>query len=585
MLPFATNKMTCLVSTVCLLAAVQLTYAASCPEPSSVDVVDVGSDFVTFRWNATEHLPSPLHCACGFPGVYANVCSADANSSDCSEGVTGLTTTQLNLRPGYTHTVCVQTQCSPANFSSPVCRTVRTLASEPAKKVPHLEVSSGGTKKLEAFWTNIHDAGDSDDGVVKHYEVSWWKRGPRQDSAPAEGKTTALTNGSSITVDQLKPHTTYAVQVVAVWQSGNTTVRRPSKIATTTTYPEGLVRVSDVTLSTTNRKPSLCDVSAKWTVTAPDPEAVEHHKYRVTLCVGSQALADEGCLNTTVQGGRTRVTFPGVRNFATLFASVRPVFKIPGNEFEGEASVTLGTSWTPELPRVEDLVVSEVTGKSAHVSWSKLAELDGVAGAHYRVRLSANENQRPAEDAGTNVVEEQLLDAGEGVLEQYVVREVPASNGGLDLVDLKPWTNYAVTVTPGVTAIGVAAVGESANTAFETPAEPPSKPRSVSVVEREGARYLTWLPPESWNGPRTGYEVSVACVEDNVRTSRPSVVLSPEATELVAPSVSPTKSCTLGVRAFNVYRGESLDGDVVWVRLTPTRSEDVAVAQLYSNEA
>ncbi|KAL3197885.1 hypothetical protein MRX96_044651 [Rhipicephalus microplus] len=552
--------MTCLISTVCLLAAVQLTYAASCPEPSSVDVVDVGRDFVTFGWNATEHLPSPLHCACGFPGVYANVCSADANSSDCSEGVTGLTTTQLNLRPGYTHTVCVQTQCSPANFSSPVCRTVRTLASEPAKKVPHLEVSAGGSKKLEAFWTNIRDAGDSDDDVVKHYEVSWWKRGPRQDSAPAEGKSTALTNR-------------------ILYNSG------PAEAPHHLRRPEGLVRVSDVTLSTTNRKPSLSDVSVKWTVTAPDPEAVEHHEYRVTLCVGSQALADEGCLNTTVQGGRTRVTFPGVRNFATLFASVRPVFKIPGNAFEGEASVTLGTSWTPELPTVEDLVISEVTGKSARVSWSKLAELDGVAGAHYRVGLSANENRRPAEDAGTHVVKEQLLDAGEGVLEQYVVREVPASNGGLDLVDLKPWTNYAVTVTPGVTAIGVAAVGESANTAFETPAEPPSKPRNVSVVEREGARYLTWLPPESWNGPRTGYEVSVACVENNVRTSRPSVVLSPESTEFGAPSVSPTKSCTLGVHAFNVHRGESLDGDVVWVRLTPTRSEDVAVTLLSSNEA
>lgn len=583
MLSFEAIKMTGVIATACLVAAVQLTHAASCPEPSAIDVIDVGRDYVTFGWNATQQLPSPLHCACGFPGVYANVCSADANSSDCSASVTGFTTTQLNLRPGYTHTVCVQTQCSTTNFSSPVCRMVHTLASEPSESFIKLAVSVVSPTKLQVFWNAIHEPDDGD--VVKHYEVSWWKRGPRQASAPATGKSTTLTNETSITVDKLEPHATYAVQVVAVCQNGNVTTRRPSKIATTTTYPEGLVRVSDVNLSTTNRRPSLCDVSVRWTATAPDPEALEQHEYRVTLCVGSQDVASENCRNMTVQGGRTRVTFPGVQNFAALSATVRPVFKIPDNVFEGEASVALGTSWTPEIPRVEDLVVRDVTGKSARVSWSKLAQLDGVVGAYYRVAVSAKKSRKPAEDSGRNAEEEQELDAGEGVLEQDVVREVPASEDGLDLVDLKPWTTYAITVTPEVTATGVAVVGESANEAFETPAEPPSKPQSVSVVEREGNRYLTWLPPESWNGPRAGYEVSVACVQDNVRTSASSMVLSPETTEFVAPSLSPTKSCTLGVHAFNIFRGESLDGDVVRVRLTLPRSEDAAVAEPSSNEA
>lgn len=77
----------------------------------------------------------------------------------------------------------------------------------------------------------------------------------------------------------------------------------------------------------------------------------------------------------------------------------------------------------------------------------------------------------------------------------------------------------------------------------------------------------------------------VACVQDNVRTNGPSVVLSPDTTTFKAPSLSPTKPCTLGIRAFNVYRGESLDGDVVWVRLTLPRSEEAVMAEPSSHEA
>lgn len=576
---FETRRMICLITTVCLVAAVQLTHAASCPKPSAVEIIDIGHDYVTFGWNATEHLPSPLHCACGFPGVYANVCSADTNSSDCSQGVTGHTTTQRNLRPAYTHTLCVQTQCSATNFSLPFCVKFRTLPSE--SSFVKLAVSVGSPTQLQLSWTTLHEAAGCD--VVKHYEVSWWKHGPRQNSAPATGKSTILTNETSMNVDKLEPHTAYAVQAVAVCQSGNVTTRRPSTIASATTYPEGLVRISDVIISTTNRRSSVSDVSVKWTAKSSNPEAIEQHEYRVTLCVGSEDVT-ENCRNTTVQGGRSRVTFAGVPNFATLLATVRPVFKIPGNVFEGEESRALGTSWMPEVPKVEDLALSDVTGRSARVSWSKLKELDGVVGAYYRVVLRTNKFRNNAEEAdGGN--EEQVSDASEGAVEQVdtFVRDVPASEASLELLDLKPWTSYVITVTPGATATGVAVVGESSGEAFETPAEPPTEPRSVSFVERGGDRYLTWLPPESWNGPRGGYEVSIACVQDIVRSSKPSVVLGPHTTEYVAPSLTPATSCTLGVHAFNVYRGESLDGGVVWVRLPLPGSEDAAAAEQSSN--
>lgn len=553
------------MTTLCFAAAFQTTHASRnpCPKPSAVEIVDVGYDYVTFEWNATENLQSPLHCACGFPGVYSDVCSVDTYPSHCSKNLTGRATAVLNLTPGYRHTVCVQTQCSATNFSRPFCREFYTLSAEPLENFVDLAILVNSPTQLQVSWST-HGAGDD---VVKRYELTRWERSPRQASAPATSKSTAFTKETWMTLDGLEPHTSYAVQVVAICENGNVTTRRPSAIVSATTNPEGLVHVSDVTLATINPRPFLCDITVAWKVKAGDPEALEQHEYRVTLCVGAEDVI-ENCRNKTVQGGYSKVSFLGVQNFAPLFAAVTPVFKIPSRVFEGETSVARGSSCMPEIPRVEELAVRDVTGRSARVTWSKLKELDGVHGAYYRLVLSTKIPAKEYEESGTNVEEEQTVEAGESSAERdhTVVRDVPANETSFDLLDLKPWTNYAVTVIPGVTATGVAVAGESASEAFETPAEPPGKPRNLSVLARGGGHYLTWLAPESWNGPRGGYECSVACVQDNVRVNGPSVVLGPDTTELVTPRLSPGASCTLSVHAFNVYREESLDGDVARVR-------------------
>ncbi|XP_070382587.1 usherin-like isoform X2 [Dermacentor albipictus] len=543
----------------------------ACPQPTAIKIVDVGFDYVTFEWNATENLQNPLHCACGFLGVYSDVCSADTYPWHCSKNLTGRATAVFNLRPGFDHTVCVQTQCSATNFSRPFCRRITTLYLEPREYFLDLAVLVGSPTQLQASWTT-HGSGDD---VVKRYELSWWKRGPRHASAPATSKSTAFSHETWMTLDGLEPHTSYAVQVVAVCENGNVTTRRQSAIVSATTYPEGLARVSDVTLATTIPRPSLSDVSVTWKANAADPEALERHEFHVTLCVGAEDVAED-CRNETVQAGRSRVSFPGVPNFAALLAAVTPVFKIPGRAFEGETSVARGLSWTPELPRVEELAVGDVTGRSARVTWSKLKELDGVRGAHYRLNVSATMPARKDEEGGTDTEAEQTVAAGDRSAERddTIVRDVSANETSFELLGLKPWKNYSVTVTPGVTATGVAVTGESASQVFETPAEPPSKPRNLSALAREGDLHLTWLAPESWNGPRGGYQGNVACVQDNVRVNRPSVVFGPDTTEFATPAPSPGTSCTLSVHAFNVYRGRPLDGDVARVQFTFPSGED-----------
>ncbi|XP_050047716.1 uncharacterized protein [Dermacentor andersoni] len=568
-----TRKILRFTAALCFVAAFQTTHAfqEACPQPSAIKIVDVGFDYVTFEWNATENLQNPLHCACGFPGVYSDVCSTDTYPSHCTKNLTGRATAMFNLTPGYTHSVCVQTQCSATNFSRPFCTKIHTLYLEPSEYFVNLAVLAGSPTQLQASWTT-HGSGDD---VVKRYELSWWKRGPRHDSAPATSKSTAFSHETWMTLDGLEPHTSYAVQVVAVCENGNVTTRRQSAIVSATTYPEGLVHVSDVTLATTNRSPSLCDVSVAWKANAADMEALERHEYRVKLCVGAEDVAED-CRNETVQGGRSRVSFPGVPNFAPLLAAVTPVFKIPGRAFEGETTVARGPSCMLKIPRVEELAIGKVTGRSARVTWSKLKELDGVRGAHYRLVVSADMPAKKDEEGGTDTEGEQAEAAGDRSAERddTIVQNLSANETSFELLGLKPWKNYSVTVTPGVTATGVAVTGESSSEVFETPAGPPGKPRNLSVVAREGDLYLTWLGPESWNGPRGGYEGNVACVQDNVRVNRPSVVLGPDTTEFATPAPSPGTSCTLSVHAFNVYQGKSLDGDVARVQFKFTSGED-----------
>ncbi|XP_065295174.1 receptor-type tyrosine-protein phosphatase delta-like [Dermacentor albipictus] len=123
----------CFVTIVFFSAIIQVAHAALCPAPTDLEPLKIMHDSITFGWYPTE--ANPLHCACVFPGVYAETCSANSTPAACQAGVTGRTSAGRNLMPDYPHTVCVQTQCSPTEFSPPVCRSVYTLPSVPYESI------------------------------------------------------------------------------------------------------------------------------------------------------------------------------------------------------------------------------------------------------------------------------------------------------------------------------------------------------------------------------------------------------------------------------------------------------------------
>lgn len=452
----------------------------------------------------------------------------------------------------------------------------QTLPREPVGEFLSLTVAAASSTELQVSWNT-----KSEDDNVKWYEITWWMPRFHEASTPTERKSTIFTHENEITIDGLEPYTTYAVQVVAVCERRNITWHHPSAIASATTYHEGLARVSNIALTKSNCTPSLCDVYVAWKAKSITPQApVVQLEYHVTLCIGSEVVSNN-CRNKTVPGGRSYVTFSEVKTFAALFVTVRPVIKIPSAVIEGDVSVARGRSWTPWIPGVEEVTVVAITGTSARASWTKVNELDGVDGGYYGVVVTMNppyedeeavsiEHSRRQYDTTTK--ERQSAIANSSERDDVVLRNVSTSDAVIDLLGLKPWRNYTITVTPGVTGSGLAIVGDGASKVFETPAEPPSKPRNVSVVERQGEQYVTWLPPESWNGPRSGYEVSVTCVNNHVRANSTVVALHADTTELKVPYFSPGVPCTVAVRAYTVYHGEPLDGDKVRVRFTlPTK--------------
>ncbi|XP_050047744.2 uncharacterized protein [Dermacentor andersoni] len=442
----------------------------------------------------------------------------------------------------------------------------------------NITVKAVSFRKLLVSWNPV-----AEDGDLKGYNVSWWRCDPYKGCIHGGVTTSRLVNDTKLSVPELEPNTTYTVQVVAIYERKKVTWRGTAASVSATTTPDSIPPVTNISLAKTNRKRATSDVTISWTTTEDAFESIVPG-YHVRLCIGPEDVPGE-CLNETVSDGKFNATFLGITNFAALFVSVRPVLKTPDGTIDGGESTARSTSWTPQIPSVGELVVSDVTSTSARASWSKVEVIDGLQGAHYRVVLSVGPGQEGSvcaarrRDVRRNDRAEQrrrtsLAMANSDVCEGPVVLNASTSDASIGLLDLKPWTNYTVSVTPGVIGRGLVVQGNISTQVFETPAEAPGKPRNVSIKKRGGDHYLTWLPPAQWNGPRSGYEVSVSCAHSNARANSTIVAVKADTTELKIPRLRSGVPCTLSVYAYNLYFGEPLDGEKVRVRFTPPKRED-----------
>ncbi|KAL1421931.1 hypothetical protein MTO96_003925 [Rhipicephalus appendiculatus] len=156
---------------------------------------------------------------------------------------------------------------------------------------------------------------------VKRYRVSWWLHRANQTNKADNNTRTMSFESTSAVIDGLKPYTTYAIEVIVEYELRNVKWHGSPLLQLATTKPEGLPAVQGVHIETTKRTLSSSDVVISWTTTRTDSSHIEV-EYRVSLCVGSNS-SNQVCRVESVNAPLTRVTFPGVKNFATLVAEVK----------------------------------------------------------------------------------------------------------------------------------------------------------------------------------------------------------------------------------------------------------------------
>ncbi|XP_050047846.1 uncharacterized protein [Dermacentor andersoni] len=403
---------------------------------------------------------------------------------------------------------------------------------------------------------------------LKGYRVSWWLHHHNQTRRVDDNIFTVSLHSTSKLIDRLQPYTTYVVEVIADYEASNVMWHGKPLLQSATTKPDGLPAVANVDIGTTNRNMSSSDVVISWTTTNIQNSSAEV-MFRVILCIESNA-GSQNCFDKSVNAPISKVMFAGVKNFAALVAKVQPLVKTENKLYEGKLVKTTGVSWTPEILDLSELTVADITENSAHVSWLKAQDFDEVSGAYYRVVLSVEPSQNVV--GNTTILGTDSYTPMNGNVSQQeiiIVRNITTADTEIELGNLKAWRHYTVTVTPTVVGEGKVFVGEGKRKDFETLVGVPEKPRNVTLEEKDGGHTLTWLPPESWNGPPGGYEVSFTCMNGEVKGNSTSVSLEADRMALRIPTLSPGVPCTVSINAYNLYEDESQDGARVRVRFTP----------------
>ncbi|XP_077493639.1 fibronectin-like isoform X2 [Amblyomma americanum] len=474
------------------------------------------------------------------------------------------------LKPQTNYTVYVATcilRRSRQHCTGNTTIEFKTLRAGPREDFVNYTVEAVNGSELRLSWA---PPGEHED--LKSYQVSWWLYQANQTGEVVKRNASVSSHSTMALIDGLQPYTKYVVEVVPIYGSLRVTWQGSAVRHFATTKAQGFPAIANVSVTTTNRKPSTSDMVVAWSITN-SVISMDDLEYRVTLCVGTHENAQD-CLNKTVSGHIFSVTFPGIDNFAALVATVQLLVRTENEVFESAIIQTTSTSWTPPIPEIVGLTVAGVTENSADVFWSKVAEFDRIHGSYYRVVLSAHPQQDVNRNAATSQSGQSSSESETAVeSERNVVRNFTTRDTEIELSKLSPWRNYTVTVTAGVVGRGLDVEGLASSKGFETLVGAPTKPRNVSVAELNNGHILTWLPPESWNGPGAGYEVKFTCVNGDIKGNSTVVTLDPSRTALRMPQLSPGVPCNIFIHAYNVHLDEPLDGAKVRVRFTPTASK------------
>ncbi|KAH8030690.1 hypothetical protein HPB51_011477 [Rhipicephalus microplus] len=520
----------------------------SCPMPSNLDASDVAYNTITFRWDVTKYIPSPVHCTCMSPGNYGESCSASNTPKVCTTGVTGYTRTQSSLGVYTNYTMCVQTQCSASNFSTAVCRNFRTSPLAPSQPY-QIFATKHSPSSLDVSWrfpTALN-------GPLDGYRIRWCQASncvPSQEILPDRRTRDFRVTG-------LQPYRQYHVYVSGFnvdSHSGQTLYGAEASLSeyTLPTYP------SEPSLSFTKVSTSQVNV----VVGVPKYTNGPINGYVLTWCPKLRCYGDYVNTREIAQSNAGTQSVTGLQPWTEYEFTVRAFNTIPTDSRRAYSEEVKGTVVPmPFYPsRPIDLQVVRTRATAVDVSWKAPADPAGPM-AGYRVRICPELGTCPAiglvsrhKTLSKNVHNHSFYGlepyakyqvqvsafnslpdekTAEGDVAVVSVSTTPSDDDtavssvflegdatSAQISDLLPYTSYAirvarVNVDGNTTLEGAAAHGEGITD--PEPSPPPLDLTVVAVKINDTVSSLTcsWSTPNATvNPPVEGYHLRV-CVAQN----------------------------------------------------------------------
>lgn len=103
----------------------------------------------------------------------------------------------------------------------------------------------------------------------------------------------------------------------------------------------------------------------------------------------------------------------------------------------------------------------------------------------------------------------------------------------------------------------------------------PSEPLNLEAFNNGHKNVFNWNAPEFWNGPLSGYQVSLKCPAKAIKANITIVFIEANEREVPLHDAEPGVPCLLSVRAFNLYDDDTLFGPPAKLTFTPDRRESI----------
>ncbi|KAH6923479.1 hypothetical protein HPB50_001732 [Hyalomma asiaticum] len=509
----------------------------TCPMPSNLEASSVAYNSITFRWDATKHIPNPLHCTCLSAGNYGETCSASKTPKGCSPGVGGYTRTQSSLGVYTNYTMCVQTQCSNTIFSTAVCRTVRTSPIAPSQ--PYQIFSQKHTPySLDVSWrfpTSLN-------GPLDGYRIRWCLT---SNCVPSQ-QVLRGHNVRNFRVTGLQPYRQYNFYVSGFNvdpYSGQTLYGSEASFNeyTLPTYP------SEPSLSFTKVSTSQVNV----VVGVPKYTNGPINGYVLTWCPKLRCYGDYVNTREIIQSNAGTQSITGLQPWTEYVFTVKAFNIVPTDSQRAYSEEVRGSVVpTPFYPsRPIDLQVVRTRATAVDVAWKAPMDPAGPT-AGYRVRICPELGTCPAI----------------GLVSRYKTLTKDTHNHSF--YGLEPYAKYEVQVKAfNNLPDEKTAEGDVAVVSVSTTPSEPSEPTNLTVETISSTALLvTWQPPSHKNGPVKGYNVTWWKTGYNLThgpddaTTAMSNFVEGEATSLWISNLLPYTTYAVRVARVNVDGNTTLEG-------------------------